>query len=138
MQSDREQQRVVYIARQPILDHGGQVFGYELLYRTRETDSTCTVSGDVASASVFTDGILTMGLEMLTNGRPAFVNLTRSLLLNNGATVLPAPSCILEIGREVAIDDAVIGACRQLHDAGYTLALDDYTGQQEAEPLLPS
>ena len=85
-----------------------------------------------------TDGILTMGLETLTNGRPAFVNLTRSLLLNNGATVLPAPSFILEIGREVAIDDAVIGACRQLHDAGYTLALDDYTGQQEAEPLLPS
>ena len=79
-----------------------------------------------------------MGLETLTNGRPAFVNLTRSLLLNNGATVLPAPSFILEIGREVAIDDAVIGACRQLHDAGYTLALDDYTGQQEAEPLLPS
>jgi EAL and modified HD-GYP domain-containing signal transduction protein len=68
----------VYIARQPILDHAGQVFGYELLYRARETDSTCTVSGDVASASVLTDGILTMGLEMLTNGRPAFVNLTRS------------------------------------------------------------
>jgi len=87
------------------------VFGYELLYRARETDSTCTVSGDVASASVFTDGILTMGLEMLTNGRPAFVNLTRSLLLNNGATMLPAPSCILEIGRERGFDeDALRGA----------------------------
>lgn len=137
MQSDREPQRVVYIARQPILDHAGQVFGYELLYRARETDSTCTVSGDVATASVLTDGILTMGLEMLTNGRPAFVNLTRSLLLNNGASMLPAPSCILEIGRGVAIDDAVIEACRQLHDTGYTLALDDYSGQPEAEPLLP-
>jgi c-di-GMP-related signal transduction protein len=51
--------------------------------------------------------------------------------------MLPAPSCILEIGRGVAIDDAVIEACRQLHDTGYTLALDDYSGQPEAEPLLP-
>ena len=52
----------VYVARQPILDGAGQVFGYELLYRAREEDATCATPGDVASANVFTDAILTMGL----------------------------------------------------------------------------
>ena len=131
------EQQLAFVARQPILDPAGLVFGYELLYRAREGDVTCTAPGDVASANVFTDAILTMGLEMLTNGRPAFVNLTRSLLLSNAATVLPAPACILEIGREVVVDDAIVTAVRQLHDMGYTLALDDYTGQDEVAPLLP-
>jgi c-di-GMP-related signal transduction protein len=137
MQSETEQPHPVYVARQPILDAAGQVFGYELLYRAREEDSTCAASGDVASANVFTDAILTMGLEMLTNGRPAFVNLTRSLLLSGTATVLPAPSCILEIGRDVQVDDEIIEACKRLREMGYTLALDDYTGQDDVAPLLP-
>jgi c-di-GMP-related signal transduction protein len=132
-----EPQQLAYVARQPILDGAGQVFGYELLYRAREDDLSCAAPGDVASANVFTDAILTMGLEMLTNGRPAFVNLTRSLLLNNAATVLPAPSCILEIGREVGVDAEIVAAVQRLHEMGYTLALDDYTGQDEVAPLLP-
>ena len=137
MPSEHDPQHLVYIARQPILDGAGQVFGYELLYRAREEDATCATPGDVASANVFTDAILTMGLEMLTNGRPAFVNLTRSLLLSGAATVLPAPSCILEIGRDVHVDAEVIEACRRLQEMGYTLALDDYQGQDELVELLP-
>jgi EAL and modified HD-GYP domain-containing signal transduction protein len=137
MQPDNQQHHPVYIARQPILDHAGQVFGYELLYRANGADATCEAGGDVASANVFTTAVLTMGLEMLTNGRPAFVNLTRSLLLNGAATVLPAPSCILEISSEIVVDDAIVEACRRLQDGGYTLALDHYTGQEEVAPLLP-
>ena len=137
MPSDHESRHLVYIARQPILDGTGQVFGYELLYRAREEDASCATPGDVASANVFTDAILTMGLEMLTNGRPAFVKLTRSLLISGDATVLPAVSCILEIGQDIEADPEVIDACRRLHDAGYTLALDGYRGQEEVAELLP-
>ena len=74
---------------------------------------------------------------MLTNGRPAFVSLTRTLLLSGAATVLPAPSCILEIGQDVEVDAEVIEACRRLQEMGYTLALDDYRGQDEVAELLP-
>src|SRR4029078_2431557 len=38
MPSEHAPQHLVYIARQPILDGAGQVFGYELLYRAREED----------------------------------------------------------------------------------------------------
>src|SRR4051812_8573256 len=137
MPSDTDRQHLVYVARQPILDHAGQVFGYELLYREREGDGSCAAPGDIATATVITDALLSMGLEMLTNGRPAFVNLTRLLLLSNAATLLPAPSCILELGRDIVVDDQVVAACRRLHEMGYTLALDDYTGDEATAPLLP-
>ncbi len=137
MPQEAQHPQLVYVARQPILDHAGQVFGYELLHRARETDTQCLASGDAATASVVTDALLTMGLDMLTNGRPAFINMTRALLVSQIPTVLPAPACILEIGHEIAIDSDVVQACRRLHDMGYTLALDDYAGHEDATPLLP-
>ena len=35
----------LHIARQPILDERGRVFGYELLYRHAAHDVTCTADG---------------------------------------------------------------------------------------------
>ncbi len=137
MPQDTQHHQLVYVARQPILDHAGQVFGYELLHRANETDTRCVAAGDAASASVVTDALLTMGLDMLTNGRPAFINMTRALLVSQAPTVLPAPACILEVGHDIPIDTEVVQGCRRLHDMGYTLALDDYTGQDAATPLLP-
>ena len=45
------EQQLAFVARQPILDPAGLVFGYELLYRAREGDVTCTTPGDVATPS---------------------------------------------------------------------------------------
>ena len=50
----RESPTALCVARQPILDEGGQVFGYELLYRGAPGDTACTVRSDLASASVIT------------------------------------------------------------------------------------
>ena len=35
-----DSRKAVSVARQPILDHAGHIFGYELLYRAAEGDST--------------------------------------------------------------------------------------------------
>jgi c-di-GMP-related signal transduction protein len=37
-----------YVARQPILDECGRVFGYELLYRHAAEATSCTEDGDLA------------------------------------------------------------------------------------------
>jgi EAL and modified HD-GYP domain-containing signal transduction protein len=67
----------LYVARQPILDLKGRVFGYELLYREDPRDRACFADGDTASASVLTGALLDLGLNTLTGGRQAFFNLTR-------------------------------------------------------------
>jgi c-di-GMP-related signal transduction protein len=60
------------VARQPILDSSRNVFGYELLYRAAEFDTSCTMSADAASARVLTDTLLTIGFDTLTDGRKGF------------------------------------------------------------------
>src|SRR5262245_24164376 len=116
----------IHVARQPILDVSGRVFGYELLYR-EDTDSPDYLEPtDITSARVLTDAILTIGLDTLTNGLPAFLNLTRQLLVESAATLLPPASAVLELRPDVPADAEVIDACRTLHGMGYSLALDDY------------
>src|SRR5689334_3741511 len=90
----------VYIARQPILLPSGRVYGYELLYRAAAGDAGGAPDAavdDVAGARVLTDGALTIGLETLTSGLPAFVNLTPRLLASGAATLVPAHAAVFEI-----------------------------------------
>jgi EAL and modified HD-GYP domain-containing signal transduction protein len=127
----------VYVARQPILNSAGRVFGYELLYREIASATACTVGTEAASARVFSDAVLAMGLDTLTAGRRAFMNVSRQVLLSDIATVLPSKSVILELLEDIAVDDEVIDACRRLQAKGYTLALDDFTPGSPTEALLP-
>ena len=127
----------VFIARQPILDHAGQVFGYELLHRDSAHDTACLLPAPFVSARVFTDAVLTIGLETLTGGRPAFVNFTRELLVSDAATLLPRESTVIEVLEDVRIDAEVVQACQRLHAQGFSIALDDFAGGTEADTLLP-
>jgi len=132
-----ESRATVHVARQPILEASGQVFGYELLYRATQTDTACTAEGDLASARVLTDAVLEVGLDTLTGGRPAFLNLTKPLITSQVATLLPQAAAVYELREDVEVDDTVVEACRDLHARGYRLALDDFVPGSPAEQLMP-
>jgi EAL and modified HD-GYP domain-containing signal transduction protein len=127
----------LYVARQPILDARGEVFGYELLYRGAAAETACTAPGDVASARVLADTVLSLGLNSITDGRPAFLNLTRSLLLSPVIRLLSPAAAVFELHEDIPVDSEVVETCRQLHAAGYTLALDDFVPHSDAEALMP-
>src|SRR6185503_7567312 len=132
-----EPRTMVHVARQPILDAHNRVFGYELLYRATQTDTSCTAEGDLASARVLTDAVLEVGLDTLTAGRPAFLNLTKPLITSQVATLLPHAAAVYELREDVEVDDTVVEACRDLHARGYRLALDDFVTGSPAEQLMP-
>lgn len=127
----------LYVARQPILEADGQVFGYELLYRADGDDFDGVPSQELAAARVLSDAVLNVGLETLTGGRPAFINLSRSLLLGEVARLLPPTAAVFELHDLVTIDEEVIEACRRLHEEGYALALGDFVPGCDAEALMP-
>src|ERR1051325_7402648 len=116
-----ESRALVHVARQPILQANGQVFGYELLYRATQTDTSCTAEGDLASARVLTDAVLEVGVDTLTGGRPAFLNLTKPLITSQVATLLPHAAAVYELREDVEVDGEVVAACRDLHARGYWL-----------------
>ena len=70
----------IYLGRQPILDRGWNVAGYELLFRCGQAnfcDSTDDIS---ATPQVIVNAALGVGLDRLPGGKPAFIKFDRTLL----------------------------------------------------------
>ncbi len=126
-----------YIARQPILDASGRIFGYELLYRASGVAAHCEELHERAAARVLNDAIITIGLETLTSNSRAFINFTEEMLVTDLATLLPPSQVVLEVLEGEDIGRDAVAACKQLRERGYVLALDDFTVGTSAEALLP-
>jgi len=122
-----------YVARQPIFDRDEKVFGYELLFRDGLENA---FHGDTDEASRATlDRSLLMGLDVLCDGRRAFVNCTRDTLIKGLVTLLPSTTTVVEILETVPGDPDVVAACQSLKEAGYSIALDDYVANDPREGL---
>lgn len=131
MSSQTATHAAAFVTRQPILDGTGRVFGYELLHRAKEGGTE-----DGSGAKGLTDVVLDMGLDTLTEGKPAFLNFNRDLLLSDAGTLLPPKKSVIQLRRGIEVDDEVVAACQRLHKAGYRLALD-FGSDPEGERLLP-
>ena len=87
-----------YIARQPIFNKKKQIFGYELLFRSNATEeSFSSSSGDKATSHVVMESFNSYGVDSITGGKPAFINFTSRLLLENTATLFPKETLVVEI-----------------------------------------
>ena len=128
----------VYVARQPIFDVRNEVVAYELLYR----DSAQSTAAGMRPASVMCNemalhAMLTIGLERLTGGSTAWINITRDHLLGGLHRLFAPQNVVLELLETISGDDEVVAACERARGDGYVLALDDYDGRAELLPLLP-
>jgi EAL and modified HD-GYP domain-containing signal transduction protein len=123
-----------YVARQPIFDREEKVFGYELLFRDDMENMFHGINPDAASRSTL-DSSLLVGLDVLCDGRRAFLNCTRETLIGGLVTLLPSHSTVVEILETVPVDAEVVTACQRLKEAGYMIALDDYVSDDPREPL---
>jgi c-di-GMP-related signal transduction protein len=93
-------------------------------------------SGDINEATRATlDRSLLMGLDVLCDGRHAFVNCMKDTLIKGLVTLLPPASTVVEILEDVPADPDVMAACRNLKTAGYMIALDDYVAHDKREAL---
>lgn len=125
-----------FIARQPIFDQKGNVYAYELLFRSGLHNYFDAADQDQAAASVIANSSLLFGLNEMSGGAKVFINCTRKVLVNDFMTVLPKHQAVVEVLEDVIPDEEVIGACRRLKQQGYILALDDFVYHDNYEPLL--
>jgi EAL and modified HD-GYP domain-containing signal transduction protein len=124
-----------FVARQPILTKDEKVFGYELLFRDGVENYFCPADPEAASRSTLESTML-MGLNVLCNGRRAFVNCTRDMLLKDYVTLLPSSQTVVEVLESVQPDDLVMAACQRLKEGGYMIALDDFAVNDPRQPLI--
>ena len=126
----------LYIARQPIYNHALNVIAYELLYRDDGQNRASFVDGDTATSQVVINAFLEIGLENLVGQHKAFINLTRSFLLESQPMPFPKEQVVLELLENIVMDNEVVAACRRLVAAGHILALDDFVYNETSKSLL--
>ena len=107
------------------------MFGYEILFRDGVEDYFRSTDPEAASRSTL-DTSLLMGLDVLSDGRRAFINCTRDMLLKDYMTLLPSSQAVVEILETVEPDDLVMAACQRLKAAGYMIALDDFVRKRSS------
>ncbi|WP_404341396.1 EAL and HDOD domain-containing protein [Pseudoalteromonas mariniglutinosa] len=126
-----------YIARQPIFNADKSLYAYELLYR-ESTDNVFPVgtSDGQATARLFFNALLLMGMDKLTGHQRAFINLSSDALLDDFPKLLQPHSAVIEIVERADEIPELATRVASLKKEGYVFALDDYDGDEKWQPLL--
>jgi c-di-GMP-related signal transduction protein len=112
----RQTKPLRFVARQPIFDREEQVFGYELLFRDGLENA---FEGDTDEASRATlDSSLLIGLDVLCDGRRAFVNCTRDTLIKGLVRLLPSTTTVVEVLETVPGRPGCYGCVFELERSG--------------------
>ena len=124
------------IARQPILTSDEEVVGYELFFREGPGQNRFTSDPERATSATI-DALNMVGLDVLCDGHPAFINCSRQMLLTEYFALLPPNEVVVEIQETVAADEEVKEACKRLKRGGYSIALDNFVAGDDREALVP-
>ena len=126
----------VLMARQPIFDRKLEVFAYELLFRNENCDEALFSDGTQATCQVLMNAYTGFHPENQSKQVPAFINLTRNLLLSKEMPPISKERVVIEVLEDVHIDNKLIAQIRNLSELGYRIALDDFILSDEYLPLL--
>ena len=137
-----EQQRqtvpleAAYLSRQPIYRKHMSVYGYELLYRSGDTDKATFVDGDQATARGIHNAIEFGRDKVIGRKDLAFVNLTRKFILDDCCYSLPKDRVVLEVLEDVSAEEDIVAKLQELSEGGYLIALDDFVYDESLRPLV--
>jgi len=124
-----------FIARQPICKRGAEVAGYELLCRDNELAEDAFKDGDTSAAKTLLNSFVDVALDKVAGQNRAFVPVTREFLLSPFAEALPKKRVVLEIPGDTRVDQPLVDSVARLSKKGYWVALDGFTGADQAKPL---
>jgi len=127
-----------YLARQAILDNNESIMGYELLYRSGDSQSSID-NPRHATASVLVNVLNQAGLKNIVGDKRAFINVEDSFLKHDFIESIPPNTFIFELTATGMIDDRTVESVQNLHAKGYkfSLDLDSYTKIGILKKLAP-
>ena len=126
----------IFIGRQPIFDRELRVYGYELLYRSGETNSAGIIDSERATSQVIVNAFLEFGLDRLVGGSRAFINITPGLLQSDDPLPFSKDQLGLELHEDIALDEHLVAAVLRLKQEGYSIVLDNFRYHEKLVPLV--
>lgn len=134
----------VLLGRQGIFTGRGDVFGYELCYRSDDRTAAQVSEGrsaeqqDHATRHVIRAAFAGPGVSSVARDRRVFVNFPRSYLVADGAVPFHPDQLVIEVVDSAQADDEVVAGVRRLRALGFRIAIDDFVGAPSQRRLLPS
>lgn len=123
------------IGRQPILDRGGMLIAYELLFRSPDSQRAVVDDASYATASVIVNTLTGFGLEDILGKNKGFINVELEMLMDDSLNILPREQVVIELLETLQVTPELIERCRFLKERGFTLALDDHEYSPEYHEL---
>jgi len=119
----------VYIARQPIYDRDGNVYAYELLYRDTQENYVKVNDNMHATARVLVNALNYIGLQTLTEGKPAFIKVDDKAILDDIIFSISPNHFVIEILEDTLISAILVKRIEFLITRGYRFALNHYASK---------
>ena len=126
----------IFLARQPILDREGRIFAYELLFRSRYTDTARVEDGRKATARVIESLISSFGLRNVVRDRMGFINIDESSDILKVVEILPPERIGFEVLETSVLSEEFFKTLRRLKSLGYRLSLDDFVYDEQVVPFI--
>jgi len=126
----------VYLARQPIFDDNNNIFAYELLYRSGNTNAARFDDANKATSELITNTFLSVGFDTISGGNKVFINLPRKFITGELPMPLDPDIVVLEILEDVSADPQVLAGVEFLIKQGFSIALDDFVETADNEAFL--
>lgn len=134
--AEEADQPELFLARQPIFDNNGRVYGYELLYRPRVQPTSEVKHQDAATAQVILNAFVELGIERLVGAGYAFVNMGAGFINTPMLFPFSHQRLVIEVLEDVAVDTKLLDNLKRLSKQGYRLALDDFVLSKEKADLI--
>ena len=129
--------RDFFLARQPILDRNGALFGYELLFRASAT-GPANIDTDMAATANVIAHAAHLGLEKVIGDAQGFLNVDAEVLMSDIFVFLPRDKLVLEIVDTMPVTSAIVERVGALTSHGFRFSLSDVMSEKpEVQQVLP-
>ena len=124
----------IFLGIRPILDVNQHIVAYEL--RLRSDLNMATEADSQASTHAMLQMFVELDIASALADKKAYIKVDTDLLFSGLIVSLPPGQIVLELLASIAVDEQVIRRCHELKTLGYTLAMSNYCGDAQVEPLF--
>lgn len=126
----------MFIARQPIFNRNKDVYGYELLFRDKNSSKGFDGMSDLLATATVINGLFESGLEALVESKKAFVNFDAAFLNSDLPELIEPEKLVIEVLETVEVNETLIDRLKHFRTKGYKIALDDFIESYDSYPLV--
>jgi c-di-GMP phosphodiesterase len=129
MQIDAWDPLTVSIARQPIFDNKGYLWGYELVCISNGQPLQSETATNVASSAYL------CLQQIMQGGKKIIVDFSEKSILDNLPYVLPPVRAAIKVGEDIARQSSAMETLGTMKSHGYLIAVRDFTGNPAYKSL---